>query len=463
MKTKRNLVPLFERYCLEKSLIRHGDSIIVAVSGGIDSMTLLHLFSRIQRKYGLRLIVAHFNHQLRGKESDLDEAFVERLASKYGYASAIGRGDITGLAKKRKISIQEAARELRYRFLEGLLKERNADKIATAHNANDNAETVLLNLCRGTGIHGLSGIPVYRPDLHLIRPLLFATRSEIEAYAKRNGLKHRTDSSNRKLHYKRNIIRKKVLPLLAESLNPKVVETLNRSSEIFSRLEDMILHEANNALETLTKKKTDNILVLDSSEFMKLHPYMQETIIELAAKPFTGIPLESRGVASVLSLLSSQTGARVEVSNKLTVYRDREHLVFLPGARKLKLEEEVKPNRSYEFGKIRFSSSIVHPKDVRWTHDRHTEYVDADKLNERMILRSWKQGDRFVPFGMEDPKKLSDFFIDEKIPRYEKGSIPVLESHGNIVWICGVRLDNRYRITPSTKRVLKLEFDHKES
>jgi tRNA(Ile)-lysidine synthase len=463
MKAQRNLVPLFERYCLEKSLIRHGDSIIAAVSGGIDSVTLLHLLSRIQRKHGLRLIVAHFNHQLRGKESDLDEAFARRLATKYGYVSAIGRGDITGLSRKRKISIQEAARELRYRFLEDVLKDHNADKIATAHNANDNAETVLLNLCRGTGISGLSGIPVYRPDLHLIRPLLFATRPGIEAYAKRNGLRYRTDSSNRKFHYKRNIIRKKVLPVLAKSLNPKVVETLNRDSEIFSRLEDMILRDANAALETLTRKKTDDTLLLDLSEFKKLHPYMQETIVELAAKPFTGIPLESKGVASVLSLLSSQTGARVEVSSRLTVYRDRKHLVFLSGARKLKLEEEVRANKSYEFGTIRFSSSIVHPKDVHWTHDRHTEYVDADKLNKRLILRSWKQGDRFVPFGMEKPKKLSDFFIDEKIPRYEKGSILVLESHGNIMWVCGVRLDNRYRITPSTKRVLKLEFDDKES
>jgi tRNA(Ile)-lysidine synthase len=463
MKAQRNLVHLFERYCLEKSLVRQGDGIIVAVSGGVDSVTLLHLLSRIQRKHGLRLIVAHFNHQLRGKESDLDEEFVERLAAKYGYASAIGRDDIAGLSKKRKISIQEAARELRYRFLEGLLEEHDADKIATAHNANDNAETVLLNLCRGTGISGLSGIPVYRPDLHLIRPLLFATRPEIEAYAKRNALKYRTDSSNRKLHYKRNIVRKKVLPLLAESLNPKVVETLNRASEIFSRLEDMILRDANNALETLIKKKTDNILLLDLPEFKRLHPYMQETIVELAAKPFTGIPLESKGVASVLSLLSSQTGAHAEVSSKLTVYRDRKHLVFLSGARELKLEEEVKPNRSYEFDTIRFSSSIVQPKDVRWTHDRHTEYVDADKLNKRLILRSWKQGDRFVPFGMEKPKKLSDFLIDERIPRYEKGSILVLESHRDIVWVCGVRLDNRYRITPSTKRVLKLEFDDKES
>jgi tRNA(Ile)-lysidine synthase len=463
MKAQRNLVFLFERYCLEKSLIRDGDSIIVAVSGGIDSVTLLHLFSRIQRRHELRLIVAHFNHQLRGKESDLDEAFVKRLAAKYGYTFAIGQGDVAGFSRTRKISIQEAARDLRYHFLEDLLKEHDADKIATAHNANDNAETVLLNLCRGTGINGLSGIPVYRPDLHLIRPLLFATRPEIEAYVRRNGLKYRTDSSNEKLHYRRNVVRKRVLPLLARSLNPDVVRAINRASGILSRLEDMILHEASIVLETLTKEKTVNILLLDLLEFKKLHPYMQEMIVELAARPFTGIPLESKGVATVLSLVSAQTGARVDVSSRLTVYRDRKHLVFLSDARKLKLEEEVKPNRSYEFGAVRFSSTIVHPKDVRWTHDRYSEYVDADKLNKRLILRSWKAGDRFVPFGMEKPKKLSDFFVDEKIPRYEKASIPVLESHGNIVWICGVRLDNRYRMTPSTKRVLKLEFDDKES
>jgi tRNA(Ile)-lysidine synthase len=462
MRSERNLLSRFERYCVGKSLLRRGDSIIVAVSGGVDSVTLLHLLSRLERKHGLRLIVAHFNHQLRGKESERDEVFVKGLAGRYGYPFAVGRGDTAAFSRKRKISIQEAARELRYRFLAGVLKQHGASEIATAHNANDNAETILLNLCRGTGISGLSGIPVRRPELHLIRPLLFATRPEIEAYAKLNGLKYRTDSSNRKLHYKRNIIRKKVLPLLAESLNPDVVGALNRASEILSRLEDMVLREANNKLIEFTKKKTDDALLLDSSEFKKLHPYMQETIVELAARSFTGIPLEATGVASVLSLLSSQTGARIEVSSKLTVYRNRQYLVFVSGSPELEFQREVKANRSYEFGAIRFSSDIVPRESVCWTHDRHTEYVDADKLNKRLFLRSWRQGDRFVPFGMEEPKKLSDFFIDEKIPRYKKGSIPVLESHGNIVWVCGVRLDDRYRITASTKRVLKLEFDDKE-
>jgi tRNA(Ile)-lysidine synthase len=462
MKQPNTLTERFERYCEENSLLRKGDTIIVAVSGGVDSVVLLDLFSKLKQKYNLRLRVAHFNHQLRGKESDSDEIFVRTLARRLGFQFIVDQGETATHSRLRKISIQEAARELRYSFLARLLKQGGTQKIATAHNANDNAETLLLNLCRGTGISGLTGIPVCRPDLHLIRPLLFAARSEIEAYAKLNRLKYRTDSSNKKLHYKRNFIRKKILPLLQQSLNPDIIETLNRTSDIFDRVEDFVLQEAKKHLQRVTLKRMGDFRSIDVTKLKKIHRYLQETVIDLVAQSFSEVPLESTEVSRILGLLSSDTGKRIEIPKGFRVYRDRGQLIFLREGKKPELEEEVRPGKSYELGPFRFSSRTTARKQARWTHNPHIEYIDADRLNNRLLLRTWRKGDWFIPFGMEQPKKLSDFFIDAKIPRYKKEEIPVLESHGNIVWICGVRLDNRYRIRPSTKRVLKLEFEDKE-
>jgi len=462
MKRTEGFADRFERYCREKSLLCKGDEIIVAVSGGVDSVVLLDLFSKLKSKYGLQLRVAHFNHQLRGKESDGDEMFVRKLAETHGYQFFVDRAETATYARDRKISIQEAARELRYRFLTSLVNGGGTQKIAVAHNADDNAETLLLNLCRGTGIGGLTGIPLYRPDLHLIRPLLFATRSEIQAYAKLNRLKYRTDSSNRKLHYKRNFIRNKILPLLQESVNPGIIKTLNRTSDILSRIEDFLLQEAKRHLQRMSLRKTNSLHSLDVTKLKNLHRSLQETIVKLVARSFSKVPLESREVTRILGLLGSDTGKGVELSTGFKVCRDRQQLIFVRKRKRFELEEEVQPGSSYDFGSFRFSSRAIPRKEVHSTRNRHIEYIDAESLDGRLVLRNWKKGDWFVPFGMKQRKKLSDFFIDAKVPRYRKEEIPVLESRGNIVWVCGVRLDNRYRIKRSTRNVLKLEFEDKE-
>jgi len=458
-----DLLSKFERFAREKSLVEKGDSIIVAVSGGVDSVVLLDLFNRLQKKYPLRLRIAHVNHQLRGNESDRDEEFVWKLGQKYGLPVDVERVDTGAYAKQNRLSIQEAARELRYGFLSRISREHRFQKIATAHNANDNAETILLNLSRGTGLQGLSGIPVHRRDLNVIRPLLFATRAEVEAFANRHRLKYRTDSSNRETEYRRNFIRKKIIPLLEKSLNPQLVRAISRSSEIFAELGDFLNQEMKRKLKKVLRFRSKEEISLKIHEMKKLHPFLQETIIEWAARELQSVPLDSEKVSRIAALLHARSGKKVEVSKSLHVYREPECLVFLPPPPRAHFELKIEPDRSYEIGGARFSSKTLARKAAGSTPSRNIEYVDADRLNGRLVLRTWRPGDWFVPLGMNGKKKLSDFFIDEKVPLHQRASIPVLKSGGNIVWICGLRLDNRYRVTPKTRRVLRLEFEGKVS
>lgn len=453
----------FEKFCRKKSLFRKGSGVIVAVSGGIDSVVLLHLFMRLQKKYDLQLRVAHFNHKLRGRESEEDELFVTGLADKFDLPIDVERADTATYASENKLSIQEAARELRYQFFSRLSKDHPTYRIATAHNANDNAETLLMNLCRGSGLRGLAGIPVYRPDINVIRPLLFATRAEIEDYAKENRLKYRVDSSNKKLEYRRNYIRKKILPALEQALNPQLISTLGRTAEIFSQLNEKLTREAERKLRQLSRTSSNAEICLSVSRFRKLDPFLQETIIELAASRFTGSPVESEKVRRIIDLVEARSGKRVVVSRFLSVYRITEDLVFVPAQRKELVAVSLKPNCSYQWDGIRFASSFVPKEAVRWTENRNVEYVDADRLKSPLVLRTWKKGDWFIPLGMTGRKKLSDFFIDEKVPLHRRDSVPVLESRGNIVWVCGLRLDDRFRITSKTRRILKLEIQSKES
>ena len=218
----------FHEFSRRRRLIEERNKIIAAVSGGADSIVLMDLLAREQEAMGLTIIVAHFNHQLRGDESDGDEQFVTQRARHYGFELYVERANTADYSQHMKVGIQEAARKLRYDFLDKLLISSGFDKIATAHNADDNAETILLNFFRGAGVQGLSGIPVYREDRKIIRPLLFAERDEVEEYASTEQLSFRTDSSNLKDYYTRNFVRHNILPPVKKEVNPNVVPTLNR-------------------------------------------------------------------------------------------------------------------------------------------------------------------------------------------------------------------------------------------
>ncbi len=478
-----NLFQKVRQFTREHNLLQNGEKVIVAVSGGIDSVTMLDLLQRLGESLSLTVAVAHFNHGLRGGESEEDEGFVRKVAANRGLACYVERTDTAAIADSRKLSIQEAARDVRYEFFSKLRASLAFDNVVTAHNADDNAETILLNVLRGTGVQGLSGIPVRREDISVVRPLLSSTRDEIEQYALERGLQYRVDSSNLRDDYTRNFLRNSIIPKLKEHVNPNIIGTLGHEGEIFTALGRFLADEARRFLGDVIVKKNPDETILDVGKLNAQQLFMQEYLLVLVARDFVSGDVHFTTMKELLKLCHAETGSSVTLGKDCTVFRNRSGLVFRRVGETRTFRHAVEPNKKYEFDGFQFSSSLVangeyspddrkrrangsstgRPRpagsvDPSGVVDRFVEYIDADRLGTHLVLRSWSDGDWFYPLGMTGKKKLSDFFIDEKIPVYDKKSFPVLESGGNIVWVCGNRLDHRFRITEKTRRILKLEF-----
>ncbi len=459
MFSSRAFLTRFHEFSRRRRLIEERNKIIAAVSGGADSIVLLDLLAKEQEAFGLSIVVAHFNHQLRGVESEGDEQFVAQRARHYGFEFYVERANTAEYSRVTKTGIQDAARKLRYEFFDKLLISSGFDKIATAHHADDNAETILLNLFRGAGVQGLSGIPVYREDKKIVRPLLFAQREEIDLYVNAEQLTFRTDSSNAKDHYTRNFIRHNILPPVKKEVNPNLVMTLSRSAELFRELEAFLTYTARQSYELLIARKTDEELHLSISKLRSNPVLLQQYVIMLAADQLAHRKLDYDQVNAILDLTEGLTGSWVAISKEYVVFRDRENLVMRKTEPITDFKITVQPNHRYDFEKFRFASEVVESNTVQFEANG-TEFVDADAVTgNELVLRSWGDGDSFVPLGMKTKKKISDFFVDAKIPIYEKHQIPILETKdGQVVWVCGQRIDDRFKITSATKRVMKLEF-----
>jgi tRNA(Ile)-lysidine synthase len=460
MFSSRAFLTRFHEYSRRRRLIEERDKIIAAVSGGADSIVMLDLLAKEQEALGLTIVVGHFNYQLRGAESDGDERYVAQRARHYGFEFYVERANTAEYARHTKLGIQEAARNLRYEFFDKLLLSSGFDKIATAHTADDNAETILLNLFRGAGVQGLSGIPVLREDKNIVRPLLFAQRYEVEQYAQQEQLDFRTDSTNIKDHYTRNFIRHNILPPVKERINPSVVQTLNRSAELFRELEAFLAYTARQSFELLVARKSDDELHLSIPRLRANPTVLQQHIVMLAAETFAHRKLEYEQVNAILELTEGLTGSWVAITKEYVVFRDREHLVMRKTEPITDFKITVQPNHTYQFRRFRFSSELLDEKNISLKGTGDAEYIDADRLgNGELILRTWNDGDTFVPLGMKTKKKISDFFVDAKIPIYEKQHVLILETKGGeVVWVCGQRIDERFKITSDTKRILRLEY-----
>jgi len=428
-------------YIKENRLLKPDDRVIVGLSGGMDSMTLIDVLLSL----GYNCMAVHCNFHLRGEESERDAAFVEQWceSAKVGLVSV--DFDTYRYAAEHKISIEMAARELRYKWFEDIRKEHHADAIAVAHHRDDLAETVLLNLIRGTGIRGLSGISPKNNSI--VRPLLGVSRDEIEAYVDERKLPFIFDSSNSDDVFVRNFLRLNVIPLL-EKINPSVKNSIYRTAQHVGEARKIYDFYVENQKKAIF---TDNRIDIDKLK-TTLSP---ATMLFEILSPFG---FNASVIEDICQCLDSIPG-KVFYSNDYRLIKDRKDLILD------KISDENLSQREYAIDKV--SQEITYPirlkisflsGNITINKDARFLYADADKLSFPLTLRKWQPGDWFIPFGMKGRKKLSDFFTDRKFSLPDKENAWVLTSDEDIVWVVGERSDDRFKITESTENVLVMEF-----
>jgi len=444
------------------SLLQKGDKVLVACSGGPDSVALLHLLYQLRDKYKLQLYLAHVNHGLRGKDSDRDEKFVRRLAGELGIPLFVKRADVKKFAKQKGLSLEEAARLVRYEFFESLAKKDRLNKIATGHTLDDQAETVLMRLLRGAGLTGLSGIPIQRGKI--IRPMLEISRAEIMDYLKQNKIKFRIDRTNLKSDHLRNKIRNKLLPVLLKEYNPKLTEVLGRTAALFSELEEQMEKQVQKESKRILSSSRDGAVQLNLRQFKKLSDILQRSLIRATWEMLTRETylLDFNQVERVLELANcGQVGHRVNLKENFWAEKEQNQLILFRQARKkAKVRIPLRSKLTIPQLNLEISSKVINRKKLLTKITSKTErvaYLDLDKFTDLPLLRYWRKGDRFKPLGLEGTKKLSDFLTDLKVPRYQRSQIPLLCSNGRIAWVVGYRISEDFKVGPETKRVLCLE------
>jgi tRNA(Ile)-lysidine synthase len=434
----------FRTYIRANHLIRKSDKILLTVSGGIDSVVMLDLFIR----EGYNCGIAHCNFGLRGTESDGDEDFVRQLAYQYGIKFYCKRFNTEEYAEDESISIQMAARKLRYDWFEKVRKTHPYDLIATAHNQDDVLETFFINLSRGSGIRGLTGIKVISGKI--IRPLLFAPRSLIETYADEFSLPFREDSSNASEKYIRNKIRHKILPLF-EDINPGFRNTMMETIQKLRDTEAIYSDEINLRRNEIITAQED--LVSVSLDLLMNLPQRRTYLFEfLSEYHFT-----SKQIIDIDDSINATSGKQF-FSTTHRLVKDRSKLIITPIGdeeyRKFYITEGT--NQIFEPVHLEFIV-IEHTEGFRIPSESSIACLDYDLLTFPLLIRKWQSGDYFHPLGMKHRKKLSDFLVDQKISIVEKENLWLLLNNEDIVWLINQRIDERYKITSKTRQVLMIK------
>lgn len=437
-----NLPEHFNAYNQKNGLLHEDDHIIVGVSGGPDSMALLHLLRRL----GFVVAAAHCNYQLRGKASNEDEQLVKSYCTELQVPFYSTTVDLAAQLQEDKAALQEKARQIRYAFFNELLDE-GYNKIATAHHANDNAETVLLNLIRGAGLKGLSGIP--NRNKEIVRPLLFATKGDILEYIHVFDIPFREDASNLKNDYNRNKVRNLIMPLL-EDINPAAQENIHNVTNKVYEAQLIIEEEVEQIRELLTTKKDELWIPID----LIIHHLAPTTMLYELLKPFG---FTGDQVIQILDHAHRQSG-RYFYSDTHKLSQDRSDWIL-----STKTKNGI-PKRKFDdlealLNATEIKVELVEKPAFKLSRNPAVGQLDADKLHFPIIFRKWNEGDKFVPLGMKTSKKLSDFFIDEKIPNHVKDQVTIVEANGEIAWIAGYRISELFKVDEQTKSVVVLKQD----
>jgi len=457
MKFLKRIQQTIERY----GMLAIGDTVIMGVSGGPDSMALLFVLREMQDDYQLSLWASHYNHKLRGKESDQEAEFVKCQAERIGVPLLVEDDD--GSLLKTKGNLEEIARKKRYDFFQRKALELNAQKIALGHTATDQAETFFLWLFRGTGTKGLGGIPPVRDSL-IIRPLIETEREEIIGFLKQKGIPWKEDSTNKSGNFLRNRVRQILIPKLLEEFDPHLVKKIIKTTEIF-RDDDILLEKLTiDKFNEISIKTDKNKVLLDSNRLKELRVSLKRRVVRYALKTIQGSlrRVTFDHVAGILKLMESpQPHSQISLPYGIEVYKEYDCLRFA-----LALKETI--SFYYEANKVPEIVTIAEIERkititvLDWDQnnspltEKNIALIDFEKIKFPLIVRNWKRGDRFQPLGTQGSKKVKDFFIDLKIPRSERKQVPLVLFGDQIAWIAGLRIDEKVKITQSTKKVVKL-------
>ncbi|MCK4956609.1 MAG: tRNA lysidine(34) synthetase TilS [Candidatus Cloacimonetes bacterium] len=456
-----NFTEKFEKYVLEKKLISPGDKILIGFSGGADSTALLTALNSLRAKYKISILAAHLNYNLRGEDSIRDEEFVKNFCFSRNISLVI-----KSVTLDSHSDLENHAREIRFNYFHEVAKLYKINKIAVGHNKQDQAETIIFRLFRGSGYTGLKGIlPI---DGTLIHPLLIFSREEIVKFLESQDISWREDISNQENNYTRNKIRNQLIPWISENLNPNFIDKLSASANIFAETDEILSELSHRKYKQITKKTPDETIVLSLKKLISMKSHHNIGLFKQAFAELTGSEKNfyQNNYEEIESILHSEGSKQVMLPENIVAIKEYDFLRFCKkelltnvDVNNLKTINSLRHRFTFENYRISMKQLKKLPTKRYLFEDKNTVYLDLDKTTFPMIIRHRQPGDRFTPYGMKNRKKLKDFFIDEKVPKFERDKVLIICDEDKILWVAGMRLDNNVAISDKTKNILKIKIE----
>jgi len=456
-----DLLPQFIAFVQNEKLINPHDRLLLGISGGVDSMVLLNLMMRYAAEFPHDLAIAHVNHCLRPETAERDEVFVAEFAAKKNLVLYTRRFQVREYAEKEKMGLEEAARNLRLQYFRSLKSEYDFSCIVLGHHANDQAETVIMNLMRGSGPRGLAGIKAKAADI--IHPLLFVNKNDIRSYAAANNIDFREDETNFEDIYQRNRIRNKVIPFIEKTVGKSIISTICRAAQLQKEVNDLLDNSVPDIESKTIISCSDTEIILDIYHFLTYLTAAQKWFLTVMIQRLSGQQnaLSYHEQERLYNLLKNgRSGAKLLLTCGITFIRGTEEAILRTKKSNV-LEREVAIGQTLSLSECGIEVNLtLLPDSVKpsFNSNRDEELLDYDLIPRPLMIRSFLQGDYFFPLGMDQKKKLHDYFIDEKIEIFRRSQIPLLVGDGNIIAILGQQIDNRYRVSEATKKILRIKI-----
>jgi tRNA(Ile)-lysidine synthase len=451
----------FEEIIKKKKLIENGQKVLVGVSGGVDSVALLIALWHMRTKLGIHLLAVHINHQLRGDESDQDEQFVKQLCFQFSIGLVVKRIELP-----EKGSLENNARELRFKCFNNLKKLYRIDRIALAHHKGDQAETVLFRMFRGSGMSGMKGILPHIGDI--VHPFLDFTKEELTDFVKHSDLEWREDQSNHEINFSRNKIRNELIPYIENNFNQNIIDKLCQSATIFAETDEIVREIAQRNLVKIRSSKGEKLHRLSLTKLLKLKSVVRFYIYRQIFNELSGDENDfySNHFSEIEKLYDAKGSKQINLSDDVIVLKEYSDLVFTKGEYLTEFQPEepkvlsnFKTRFVFEDFRVILKRVKKLPSKVKLKEEKFTAYFDYDKIKFPLTFRHRQNGDRFVPSGVRYHKKLKDFFIDEKVSKFERDRIVIVDDADHLIWIAGYRQDGRKMYKNHSKSYLKIQIE----